>query len=158
MKLNKIQKYDLKIDKDFSYTLSQNGKRCTFTNPLTVSGVAKLYTVAQDKILFYVGIAKQSMASRINGGLKAEGKNGYYGYKWKGIRSNLHLNVWTAEIDGKYISLNELEIIEAEVAYLCRQLSDNWPKHQHEIHFHQSNSNHRELAKIIYDAATKYND
>ena len=155
MKLNNPQKYDLKIDKDLSYTLMQKGNICTFSKPLTVRGIAKLYTISQNKKLYYVGIAKQPMSSRINGGLKAKGKNGYSGYKWKNIKGNLQLNVWTAEEDGKYISFNEIEIIEAEVAYLCRNISNNWPKYQHEIHFHQSKNKHRKLAKTIYDTATK---
>ncbi len=154
MTLNEPQQYNLLIANDFSYKLSQNDAVCLFSKPATVRGIAKLYTVVQDNVLLYVGIAKQPMSSRLNNGFKANGRNGYHGYKWKTIRDNLKLNIWTASENTEYISFEEIEIIEAEVAYLCRRNSGQWPRHQHEIHFHQSNSTHRELAKIIYDAAS----
>lgn len=155
MKLNDPQKYVLIIGKGLSYKLLQEGEKCTFSKPSTVRGIAKIYTISQNKDLYYVGIAKQPMSSRINGGLKAKGKHGYSGYKWKNKKGALQLNVWTVQENGKYLSFSEVEIIEAEVAYICRNISNNWPKFQHEIHFHQSKANHRKLAKTIYNAATK---
>ena len=56
------------------------------------------------------------MSSRINMGLKAKGKNGYHGYKWKSIRKPLTLDVlcW----DGKGAIRNSLEAIEADIKTL----------------------------------------
>ncbi len=154
MKLIEHQEYFLKIQDNYSYELSQNRDVCKFSSPSTVQGIAKLYTVTQGKTLIYVGITKQAMSSRLNYGLKAKGKSGYYGYKWKNIRSNLKLNIWAGKSQNDFIPFNDMEIIEAEVAYLCRHLSSQWPKHQNEIHFHQSKLSHQRLALEIYELAT----
>ena len=94
------------------------------------------------------------MSARLNYGFKSNGQSGYYSYKWKNIREDLKLNVWVAKNGNEYASLSEIEIIEAEVAYLCRHLFGQWPKYQHEIHFHQSEHVHRKLARVIYEKAT----
>ena len=154
MNLSEPQEYNLKIGNDFSYELSQSGKLCKFSRPATVRGIAKLYTVTMGKTLIYVGIAKQPMSSRLNYGFKSNGKAGYHGYKWKNIREDLKLNVWVAKSGNEYVSLSDIEVIEAEVAYLCRHLSGQWPTYQHEIHFHQSKHIHRKLAQAIYENAT----
>lgn len=46
-----------------------------------------------------------------------------------------------------------MEILEAEVAYLCRQRAGQWPTYQHEIHFHPSDAWLRDAAEQIYEHA-----
>jgi len=55
------------------------------------------------------------------------------------IRTEL---VW----EGKY------ETIEAEVVFLYRQESGQWPQEQTEIHFHPSSNIHRQCARQVVDA------
>ena len=43
----------------------------------------------------------------------------------------------------------DLESVEAEVAYLYRRESGQCPSYQNEIHFHAKNHYHRESAKAI---------
>ena len=93
------------------------------------------------------------MSSRLSYGFRATGKNGYHGYKWKGLRHALKLSVWTAKSQSGLATLRDMETIEAEVAFLCRQASGQWPQYQHEIHFYPSSSLHREAAKAIYEHA-----
>lgn len=100
-----------------------------------------------------LGIAKRPMAARLNLGFKADGKSGYHGYKWKILQQKLRLSVWTANHEEKYVDLRELETVEAEVAFLCRQNSGQWPKYQYEIHFYPSEMQHREAVDKIYNHA-----
>lgn len=137
------------------YRLARQEKECKFSAPASTRGIAKLYTVSCDNSLLYVGIAKQPMASRFNYGFKANGTNGYHGYKWKFLEANLKLSIWTAKLNGVYAPLHQMEIIEAEVVFACRQESGQWPTHQHEIHFSPSEPWHREAAIRIYNYATE---
>ncbi|SMM99577.1 hypothetical protein SPONN_709 [uncultured Candidatus Thioglobus sp.] len=122
-----------------------------FSEPASKPAIAKLYTITQGKTLLYVGITKQRVSSRLNYGLKANGKKGYHGYKWKDITDVLQLGVWTIKDGNNYIDSSEIEIIEAEVVYLCRHKANQWSKYQYEIHFHQSKKHHRDLATEIYN-------
>ncbi len=45
--------------------------------------------------------------------------------------------------------MKDIETVEAEVVFLIRQRTDQWPKYQTEIHFHQSNNAHRAAAQAI---------
>jgi len=154
----------MRLDDPFDFDLSLTGGTyqlrygdgpAKFSAPASTRGIAKLYTLSNDKSLVYVGIAQQPMSSRLSYGFRANGKSGYYGYKWKGHEGMLQLSVWTAQVDGAYVSLRELETIEAEVAFLCRQQSGQWPAHQHEIHFYPSELWHREAAAKIYGHAVR---
>lgn len=135
------------------YRLSRASVDCKFPAPATTRGIAKLYTVSSDDSLLYVGIAKQPMSARLGYGFKANGKGGYHGYKWKFMEKTLRLTVWTAKLHGLYAPLEEMETIEAEVAFTCRQVSGQWPTHQHEIHFSPSEQWHRDAATRIYSHA-----
>lgn len=117
---------------------------------------AKLYTVSQGSSLIYVGIATRRMSTRITHGFTATGKSGYHGYKWKTLTGSLWLSVWTglAKDDVKE-ALLEMETIEAEVAFLCRQRAGQWPAFQQEIHFSQSLQRHRDDAERVYTHATR---
>ncbi|MBT3045015.1 MAG: hypothetical protein KME67_19325 [Candidatus Thiodiazotropha sp. (ex Codakia orbicularis)] len=135
MVLNDPQNYTLRLLSKAGYKLFQNSKKVTFTTPASRRGIPKLYTLSHAGKLLYVGIANQPMSGRLNSGFKAEGKGGYHGYKWKNLSHELQLTIWTASSNNEYVSLREMETIEAEVAYLCRKNSGQWPEYQHEIHF-----------------------
>ena len=147
-----VQQYRLRLENG-SYTLLQGREECSFSPPASTRGVAKLYTLSRRTQLIYVGIAKQPMSARIRYGLTADGKKGYHGYKWKGINATFDLNVWTGQVRGRYVPLDEMETIEAEVAFLCRERTGQWPRYQHEIHFFQSLKRHRDAASLIYAAS-----
>jgi hypothetical protein len=153
MLLNEPQDYTIELLARGRYRLQTGAGVCAFSSPATMRGRAKLYTLSDLGTLLYVGIAQQPMAARLNVGFNASGKGGYHGYKWKGLTQKLALSVWTAEIDGKPSPLRELETVEAEVAFRCREQSGQWPAYQHEIHFYPSLTAHRAAARQIYDHA-----
>jgi hypothetical protein len=94
------------------------------------------------------------MASRINMGLKAKGKGGYHGYKWKTLKSPLRLVVWAFPEQSKPF-LRLLETIEAEFAFLIRKDTGRWPLSQTEIHFYQASSAQlKTVAKMVKECAT----
>ena len=157
MKLNDPQNYTLRLHPEAGYELSQGSKKVTFSKPASTRGVAKLYTLSHAGKLLYVGIAQQPMSGRLNFGFKADGKGGYHGYKWKHLTQKLKLSIWTAASNEEYASLREMETIEAEVAYLCRHNSGQWPEYQHEIHFFFSSSIHRKASMKIYNHAISEN-
>ena len=156
MKLNEPQNYWIKPLGGGKYNLSVESGNCKFSKPATIRGVAKLYTVSDADSLIYVGISQQPMSVRLNYGFKANGESGYHGYKWKNLKRQLRLSVWTAQKDGSPVPLRELETVEAEVAFLCRQQFGQWPVYQHEIHFYPSDEGHRSAAGIIYSHAIVY--
>jgi hypothetical protein len=88
-------------------------------------------------------------------GFKASGKGGYHGYKWKHLTERLALSVWTAQGENGTVGIREMETVEAEIAFLCRLESDQWPAFQHEIHFYTSTEAHRVAAKTIYHHAIR---
>ena len=150
LSLDQPHDFDLELAEG-AFRLSRAAKPCQFAPPMTLRGVAKLYTISSDNSLIYVGIAQQPMSARLRYGFMANGKGGYYGYKWKFLESTLKLAVWTAQSNGVYASLRQLETVEAEVAYLCRHRAGQWPTHQHEIHFYPSESWHRDAAARIFE-------
>lgn len=158
MMLNEPQDYTIELVEGGGYCLSTGAGVCSFSKPSTVRGLAKLYTVCSDGVLCYVGIAQQPMSSRLSFGFNASGRGGYHGYKWKGIKKKLALSVWTAQIDEKPVPLREMETVEAEVAFRCREQSGQWPAYQHEIHFYPSFVEHRVAAHRIYDHALSRHD
>ncbi|WP_186007491.1 hypothetical protein [Pseudomonas kilonensis] len=150
MKLRAPQAYHLELFDEGPYRLSLDGVKSTFSKPASTHQHPKLYTLSADGKLLYVGIASQPMSSRLSFGFRAKGKGGYHGYKWKNLRHRLALSIWTAEHEGTPTTLRDLETVEAEVAFLCRQQSGQWPEFQHEIHFYPSFCVHREAAQEIY--------
>ena len=101
----------------------------TLKHPLT-SNNYKLYVLTDPESILYVGTTKSSIKNRLRSGLFADGKNGYYGYKWKGL-SLVKLYVWCFEELDKM----KAESIEAELVYLIRKKTGRWPIYQNEIHF-----------------------
>jgi hypothetical protein len=95
--------------------------------------------VTRKNDIHYVGVTNQPMSARINSGLKARGKKGYYGYKWKDIKEPLRLLVWAFPTKG-VLFLRALETVEAEFAFLVRKETGNWPLSQTEIHFFKASN------------------
>ena len=154
MKLDDPSEFHLSLSGG-AYHLLRDSLPAKFSAPVSTRGIAKLYTISDDESLVYVGIAQQPMSSRLSYGFRANGKSGYHGYKFKSLEGTLRLSVWTAKVDGDYVPLRELETVEAEVAFLCRQDSGQWPAFQHEIHFYPSDPLHREAAAKIYSHAVQ---
>lgn len=111
----------------------------TFPSKLN-SKIPKLYLIMDNNEFVYVGITKQAISARFRYGFKANGKNGYHGYKWKN-KSLIKLFIWRFET----LTIEQLESIEAELVYSIRKKTGNWPRNQNEIHF---NNNFFEAEKI----------
>jgi hypothetical protein len=96
-----------------------------------------------------VGITSQSMSTRLRIGFKADGKTGYWGYKWKNELTNAELYIWSfPSKDKEYI-----EAIEGELVYYLREQTGKWPKHQMEIHFHPDVTKEQsDIAKTLLKA------
>ncbi len=122
----------------------------------------KLYMVTTEKKIVYVGVAKQPLASRLRYGFSATGRSGYYGYHWAKEDGRYAVHCWRFPDDTK---MEDLETIEAEAVFVLRRSYGQWPKHQTEIHFHQSETWHRQkaaqLVKVLRislsDSSTLYN-
>jgi hypothetical protein len=113
---------------------------------------SKVYVISADNEIVYVGSSKQPIRSRLDGALKVKGDRGYRGYPWKNSQQKLTLDVW---LFSNYELLKgsrcmNAETIEAEVVFLIRLNTGNWPKHQAEIHFHHALEEHKQIASKIY--------
>ena len=149
MKLNGPDKYHLTITNRSASVRAPDGTP-HFVAPATVNGKPKLYVVSKAGILLYVGVTNQSMSVRLRGGLTADGTHGYHGYTWGRANHDIRLDIWYLE--GDDIKPPDLETIEAEVVFLYRKESGQWPQAQTEIHFHPSRNSHREHARQIVQA------
>lgn len=154
MKLPDPQRYALRLLPRSGYeVLFEDRTRVGFVQPSTLV-CPKLYVVALSRDIHYVGVTNRPMASRINVGLRATGKHGYHGYKWKLVNKPLRLLVWSfPEQKGKPF-LRQLETVEAEFAYQIRKRTGKWPLSQTEIHFYQATTAHlKAVAKIVAQCA-----
>lgn len=116
------------------------------SKPLTGSDY-KIYVLTADKKVLYIGTTKSSLKSRLNSGLRASGKNGYHGYKWKNEK-NIRIFIWNFSELNKY----QTENIEAELAYNVRSKTGKWPKFQNEIHFNNSyEEKGKKIANKMYE-------
>lgn len=97
--------------------------------PLT-SDHYKIYIITKDNQVLYIGTTKDSIRNRIRSGLKSNGSHGYHGYKWKHLKS-VTLSVW----DFEDYNQEQIENIEAELAFIVRSKTKKWPDCQNEIHF-----------------------
>ncbi len=110
--------------------------------------VAKLYVVSRDNWPIYVGVTVQTMRTRLRLGFTATGASGYHGYAWRRLFKDAVLDVWCPiPANGPLLPI-DAETIEGEVVFLIRQ-SGQWPRCQTEIHFHESNADHRRIATEI---------
>jgi predicted GIY-YIG superfamily endonuclease len=130
-----------------------DGKQTKFKAPITTKGIPKIYILkAKDKVV-YIGYTSQSISSRFNGGLRAAGMNGYYGYQWKNL-NELDLLVFCFEkfSDNGKTKKEEVQFvkaIEGELVFNVRLHSGRWPESQNEIHFF-NNKKAKKLAAVIY--------
>src|SRR5258707_4021171 len=147
MRLLGPETYQLKCDsKKFSVTCRKGTPR--------FSGIAnrrlpKLYLISANGQLIYVGITRERMRTRLNMGFRAEGKNGYHGYAWRHDSESVELHIWCHDDASARDSDRDVETIEAEIVFLAR-LQGQWPSGQTEIHFHESATEHREIAETIW--------
>ena len=149
MKLSGPDKYQLTIT-DRSASVRASDGTLHFVAPATARGKPKLYVVSKAGFLLYVGVTNQPMSARLRGGLMADGTHGYHGYSWGRENDTMCLDIWY--LDGEDTKPIDLETIEAEVVFLYRHDSGQWPQAQTEIHFHQSGTIHRECARQIVEA------
>ena len=125
-------------------TIQNRRYSADFGAPATIPKLAKLYTISLCRNLLYVGITHGRMSQRLGGGLRASGEHGYHGYKLND--GDFSLNIWTG---GPEMGREDMESIEAEVAFEWRKRSAQWPGAQNQIHFHQTNAGHREAARLV---------
>ncbi|MDN3205650.1 hypothetical protein [Algoriphagus sediminis] len=133
----------------------QEGKKVKFSKSVTLNKLPKIYVILDGKEVLYVGFTSQSVGSRLSGGLKADGKNGYHGYGWKGLEKvELKIFVFEPYSEDEQTKKQQrlfAEAVEAELAFLIRSKTDSWPKYQSEIHFNNvSPKQVRDVAKVIY--------
>ncbi|MGX9120585.1 hypothetical protein ACWTU6_28600 [Mesorhizobium sp. BHbsci] len=110
--------------------------------------VPKLYVASIDGKPIYVGITKRGMQQRLRYGWNAAGNSGYYGYAWRHQGAEAVLDVW-AHADAVDRNQRDIETVEAEVVYLIRRRTGQWPTFQTEIHFYASTDVHRRIAEQI---------
>ena len=115
-----------------------------FEKPVSNNKLSKIYVVKHRSDIVYVGTTFQAISSRLRSGLQADGKNGYYGYKWKHLKS---VDLFIFCLFEKKL---RAEAMEAEIVYLIRNKTGEWPKYQTEIHFHKAERNEKKIADLIY--------
>ena len=143
--------------------------RNTFVAPVTNPG-PKVYVIVDRGRPIYIGATNQPIRNRLRLGFQADGNNGYSGYLWRHSLTDAEIDIWLVTVEDEDVesmrndpsveraSGNEqrlrdivIETLEGEVAFLIRKCSGQWPKYQVEIHFHQSQETHRQLATEIVD-------
>ena len=94
----------------------------------------------------YIGTTSQGIRNRFRYGLKAQGKGGYHGYKFKDLdKVNLFIFCFNK------CNVGRVEAIEAEIVYLVRNKTGDWPKYQTEIHFRKATEGEKRMARLIYE-------
>ena len=136
----------------------QNGEIVNFQKPVTTKEIPKIYILTSNNKIVYVGYTGQSIGSRLNYGMRANGKNGYHGYKWKKELDKVNLHVFVFEPfvkDEKETKKQKefVEAIEAEIVFKVRNETGGWPKYQNEIHFNKFYTLEHAIEKI--DAVTE---
>ena len=131
----------------------------------------KLYVISVSGRPIYVGTTTKPIKKRLSDGIKPSSSSRYLWSHWNHFPlEELAVDVWAVNVDDKDIETMKddpnmklaidgivnkspkdiiLETVEAEVAFLIRRDTDKWPKYQIEIHFHQSQDTHREIAEEI---------
>ena len=148
----------------FIYKKVQDSVVTNFKSPVTLKKTPKIYLLKYNNTIVYVGYAGQSIGTRLGQGIRASGTNGYYGYKWKQVSEiELLVFVFNKTLKGnKHIYdtpfIEFTEAVEAEIVFLIRQNTGQWPRFQNEIHFNNSvNTKERETVKAtalnIYNQA-----
>lgn len=140
------ERYDLSYTQESFTVLCAKGTN-RFSG-IARSLVPKLYIASVNGKPVYVGITKRGMQQRLTYGWKATGKSGYYGYAWRRKGTAAVLDVW-GHTDAADRNEREIETVEAEVVFLLRHRTNQWPAFQTEIHFYQSTDEHRRVAEKI---------
>ncbi|MFH1022869.1 MAG: hypothetical protein V1809_05730 [Planctomycetota bacterium] len=146
MKLIGPERYKLKFNRRKFQISATSGQR-ELSDRVRASR-PKLYAVASGRRLVYVGITNQPIRTRLRIGWAADGSHGYYGYAWRRQLKAATLYVWFHTKTKGKAAVRDLEIVEAEVAYLVRKRGQ-WPAFQTEIHFYPSRAGHRKVAKDV---------
>lgn len=151
----KHNRYRLVLGKGKITSIIENGKQVRgFSAPVTKNKLPKLYVIKAKGRVAYVGMACQSLRTRLRQGLQASGDHGYHGYKWKAL-PEVKLLAWCfPDLDSA-----KVESIEAELVYLVRHKTGRWPEYQMEIHFKNDLHSDKQLRTIIeqmYDQLSNY--
>lgn len=148
-KLNDFDQFSLTlINGDITcFTDGSNGAILRgFHSRLIKKSITKLYVIKDDVDFLYIGTTSQSLTSRFRSGLKAKGRNGYHGYKWK-TREIVKLYVWCfPELDKI-----QIENIEAELVFVIRREKGVWPITQNEIHFNNEYLAGKNIAERLFE-------
>lgn len=144
MEANTCNKYRIKISNSKFECIEANGEWGKGFLYQDVSDKPKLYIVKHSREIYYVGITTQDIRKRLRYGFSANGKHGYYGYKWKN-QDSIDLLIWS--FPGS--TMEQVEAIEAELVYFIREATGKWPKYQMEIHFHGASEAERQIAESI---------
>jgi len=145
MKTSEHYRYRLGMRNGEIDSIELGGKAVnTFRKPVTDKGVFKLYVVKHQSKVIYVGVTSQGIRTRLRQGLKAKGEHGYHGYQWKNL-SEVDLLVWC--FPEEPFERERMESIEAELVYLVRSHTGQWPEYQTEIHFHRLSEEEKRVAR-----------
>jgi hypothetical protein len=131
-----------------SYTVMCGAGRPRFSGG-AATRKPKLYIASVDEKPFYVGQTITPMSNRLRIGWSRKGEGGYYGYKWRHHMPRANLDVWVHEDAHTDNPARDIETVEAEIVFLIRLHTGQWPAYQTEIHFYQSSSEHRRVAQAV---------
>lgn len=146
MKVKNCQKYRITLKNRKIASVEMGGQKVrSFTKPDTENKLPKLYVVKSRSEVIYVGVTSQSIRRRLKYGLEAQGKGGYYGYRWKDL-SEVEVLIWCFPEE----NLKHIEAVEAELVYLFRRRRGKWPEYQTEIHFHNSSEDEIKAAEATF--------
>lgn len=113
--------------------------------------IPKLYVVVAGGRVVYVGVARQTMSSRLRNGFTATANTGTTDTLTGTSTSAPACTCGGAHEDAGDCLL--VETVEAEVVFLARHLSGQWPSGQTEIHFHPSSAAHRKASAAVWRAS-----
>lgn len=146
MQISGPDRYELTFDPaTFSVSCPRGTPRFS---GIATSKKPKLYVVSAQGRPIYIGVTKQPLRNRLRLGWSADGESGYYGYQWRHHLTEASIDIWCHDDAPGENPILDFETIEAEVVFLVRR-AGQWPLYQTEIHFHQSTTEHREVAARI---------
>lgn len=148
MKILGPERYALKFDSKVCAVVCPRGL-AKFSGIASTS-IPKLYVILAGGNLLYVGITRQRMSARLRLGFNASGESGYHGYAWRHKFTEASLIIWGHDDAPPTEPSRDIETVEAEVVFLMRKSTGQWPAGQTEIHFHASTEVHREIAGTIW--------
>ena len=134
--------YSIKVKSNKIVSILAKDGTDHFISPVTKKN-NKIYLLGKNGLIHYIGITKQSMASRLRYGVKPNHKSGYHGYKWLKENGKHCLIIWI------FNNNVNVEAIEAEIVHFFRKQFNQWPEYQTEIHFHPTTKDERTLAKTV---------